>query len=782
MELVRLPVLPIKTRNAFVFPLTSRAIEIGRPESAAAVRAAQEQFGGRLVIAYQIDPSAQEAKSAQLYKCAVKARLNRVEDLSGGGSSRVRAHVAGLARISLEKIEHKHGMVFGLFSPVAEAKVEFTEHLQKLAVMLQGLTMSLRDVSFRPMQEPKSSSELSAFIDKLSFYAPLPIKEKVGLLNLPDAGKRAELLHTLLRRAEDEQEVQEFEADPPPKPPIGGGPRKPADPKSAEIERLRQAIEKAGMTDEAKRVADSELRRLQVMRADMADFGVTMNYLETLVSLPWNRLSEDKIDVAEAKRVLDADHYGLKKPKSRILEFLAVRKLAPERKGMILCLSGPPGVGKTSLGKSIAKAMNREFVRLSLGGVSDEAEIRGHRRTYIGALPGKIVQEIRKAGVRNPVFMLDELDKVGRYGRGDVSASLLEVLDPEQNKSFVDNYVAVGFDLSQVMFIATVNDKSQLHPALRDRMDIVDIAGYSPFDKLRIARHYLVPKQKEESGLADIEISVTDAALEKIISEYTSEAGVRSLERECGRLMRKFAVEVSMGGQVPEVIDVPAARKALGPPRIHAEKMADRPQAGVATGLAWTPHGGSILFLETIKTSKRGGKVSITGNLGDVMKESARLAKAWVLSNADDFGIDRQQAERASIHIHVPSGATPKDGPSAGVALTGSLVSVLSGRPVRNDLAVTGEISLRGKVLPVGGIREKILAAHRAGIREVALPKDNRHDLSEVPKEAIQEMRVHLLDDLKDAVRLMLADGMASDFAGGAAPTGGTEAAMKPKD
>jgi ATP-dependent Lon protease len=551
------------------------------------------------------------------------------------------------------------------------------------------------------------------------------------------------------------------------------------DENQVEVDRLRKAIEEAGMSAEAREQAARELERLAQMPPAAAEYGVIRTYLEWLIGLPWQKRSDDQLDVVRAQQVLDEDHYDLEEIKARILEYLAVRELRRERlgeaalnpKGAILCFVGPPGVGKTSLGRSIARAMGRQFIRVSLGGVRDEAEIRGHRRTYIGAMPGTIIQTIKRVGVNNPVFMLDEIDKLGSDFRGDPSSALLEVLDPEQNNSFRDHYLDVAWDLAPVMFIATANTLQTIPPPLRDRMEVIQLSGYTLREKLEIAKRYLLPEQLNEHALTDADARVTDEALQVAIEEYTREAGVRNLEREIANICRKVAVAVARGQVTgdreqgtedsspttipppasPILVDADKAREYLGKRRFFAEasERIDRP--GIVTGLVWTPVGGDIIFIEA--TAMPGSKgFALTGQLGDVMKESARAALSWVRAEAEGLGVDPRFYETHDIHMHVPAGAIPKDGPSAGIAMTTALVSLLTGRPVRDSLAMTGEITLRGKVLPIGGIKEKVLAAHRAGIRMVILPKRNEPDIDDIPDEIRRELTFVFADRMEEVL------------------------------
>ena len=530
----------------------------------------------------------------------------------------------------------------------------------------------------------------------------------------------------------------------------------------AEIEALRNAVTEARMPPEAEEQARKELARLEHMSEAAAEYGMIRTYIDWLIELPWSKLSDESIDIKAARDTLERDHYGLEKVKKRILEYLAVRKLNPEGRSPILCFVGPPGVGKTSLGQSIARAMGLEFVRQSLGGVHDEAEIRGHRRTYIGALPGNIIQGIRKAGTRNPVFMLDEMDKLGAGFQGDPSSALLEVLDPEQNNSFRDNYLAVPFDLSKVFFIGTANVLDSIPGPLRDRMEVISLPGYTENEKLQIARRYLVERQRRANGLGDAQIDITDAALTTIIRDYTREAGCRNLEREIGAVCRHAAVQFAEGRQEPMHIDAQQIQDILGARRFESEVAMRTSVPGVATGLAWTPAGGDILFVEATRVPGKGGLI-LTGQLGDVMKESAQAALSLVKGRSATLGIDDAVFEKSDIHIHVPAGAIPKDGPSAGVAIYVALASLLTGRTTHTDTAMTGEISLRGLVLPVGGIKEKAVAAVMAGITTLLMPARNRKDLDDIPQDARERVRFVWLENVDDAVQAALGNLQGSD-------------------
>ncbi len=522
-----------------------------------------------------------------------------------------------------------------------------------------------------------------------------------------------------------------------------------------EIEEYRSKIVELELPEEAKKEAERELGRLSRMHPSSAEYTVASTYLDWMISLPWKTRTEDNLDIRKARKVLDEDHYGLEKPKKRIIEYLSVRKLKPDTKGPILCFAGPPGTGKTSLGASIARALGRKFIRISLGGVRDEAEIRGHRRTYIGALPGRIIQGLRRAGSNNPVFMLDEIDKLGMNFRGDPSSALLEVLDPEQNFSFSDHYLDVPFDLSRVMFITTANILDTIPPPLRDRLEVIELLGYTLDEKIRIAQRYLIPRQIDANGLKPKQIRITKAALRTVIAGYTREAGVRNLEREIANICRGVASEVAAGDIQSASIGPKDLHTYLGPVRITSEEKARVSKPGVAMGLAWTPTGGDLLFIEA--TSMRGNKgLTLTGQLGDVMKESATAALSFIRSNAKELGINNDFFDTLDVHIHVPAGAIQKDGPSAGVTILTALTSMLTGRPIKKDLAMTGEITLRGVVLPVGGIKEKILAAHRAGIKTIILPKWNMKDLEDIPEKVRGEIAFHFVSEMMDVLKIAL--------------------------
>jgi ATP-dependent Lon protease len=524
---------------------------------------------------------------------------------------------------------------------------------------------------------------------------------------------------------------------------------------SVEIDEYRAKIDEKNLPEEALKEADRELERLSRMHPSSAEYTVASTYLDWITSLPWHESSPDNLDIKKARKILDDDHFGLEKPKKRIIEYLAVRKLKPESKGPILCFAGPPGTGKTSLGQSIARALGRKFHRISLGGVRDEAEIRGHRRTYVGALPGRIIQGLRRAETNNPIFMLDEIDKVGSDFRGDPSSALLEVLDPEQNFSFSDHYLDVPFDLSKVMFITTANILDTIPPALRDRMEVLMLHGYTLDEKVKIANRYLIPRQREAHGIKAKQIKFTNGAVKQIVMGYTREAGLRNLEREIANVCRGVATKIAQGKVKSVSIKVDDLHEYLGPVRLTSETKARITTPGVATGLAWTPTGGELLFIEA--TAMKGSKgLTLTGQLGDVMKESATAALSFARSNAKDLGLDEDFFAKHDIHIHVPAGAIPKDGPSAGVTMLTALTSLLTDTRIRKDLAMTGEITLRGQVLPVGGIKEKVLAAHRAGIKTIILPELNRKDIEGLPKKVQKDIRFHCVNKMLDVLEIAL--------------------------
>ncbi|MBX6374589.1 MAG: endopeptidase La, partial [Acetobacteraceae bacterium] len=746
-----LPILPV--RETVLFPGAVMPLVVGRPSSVAAVQYALRE-GQQVGVVMQRDPQTAEPTSGDLHRTGTVANVLRWVTAPDGSHQLV---CQGVQRFRvLDWIAERPFIAAGVYR-VTEPETRSTEiearmlHLRNQALEALQLLPQAPEGLVNTVQ---ALNEPGALADLVAAYLDIPPVEKQEILETFDLQAR---LDRVSRALAQRLEVLRLTAE------IGRQTRASLDArqrevllreqmaaiqrqlgeedsKAAEIKELTEAIEKAGMPEEVEQAARKELRRLERMPEASPEHGMVRTYLDWLIELPWRLPEEKPIDIAEARRILDEDHYGLEKIKRRIVEYLAVRKLAPEGKAPILCFVGPPGVGKTSLGQSIARAMGRAFVRVSLGGVHDEAEIRGHRRTYIGALPGNIIQAIRKAKSRDCVMMLDEIDKMGRGIQGDPSAAMLEVLDPEQNHTFRDNYLGVPFDLSRVVFIATANMLDTIPGPLRDRMEIIELSGYTEEEKLQIARRYLVRRQLEANGLKPEQAEITDEALRAIIQHYTREAGVRSLEREIGRALRHAAMRIAEGAAERVHIGPEDLAAILGPPRFENEVAMRTSVPGVATGLAWTPVGGDILFIEAARTPGGSGRLILTGQLGEVMRESAQAALSLVKDRAASLGIDPGLFEKSDIHIHVPAGAVPKDGPSAGVAMFTALVSLLTGRTVRSDTAMTGEISLRGLVLPVGGIKEKATAAVRAGITRVMMPARNRKDLEEIP-EAARERR-----------------------------------------
>ncbi len=760
-------ILPV--RQTVLFPGIVMPLAIGRKAS---IAAAQEAVRGErmLGVLLQIDPAAEEPTSEQLNRVGTAAQILRyvtapdgqhhvitqgvrrfrvIEYLTGYPFLAARVEEIGVAEVMTPEVEARMGLLRGRAREAVEllpnappklaATIEGVESPSALADFIAGVI----DIKPAEKQALLETIDVRERIDKLLAL----LSERIEVLRLSkQIGEQTQQsLSSQQRQHVLREQLRHIQKE------LGEG-----DERSAEVAELQAAIDKAAMPQEAADQAKKELKRLERMSDASPEYGMIRSYLDWLIGLPWSRSDADNIDIAAARRILDDDHFGLPKVKRRILEYLAVRKLNPEGRSPILCFVGPPGVGKTSLGQSIAKATGRKFVRLSLGGVHDEAEIRGHRRTYIGALPGNIIQSMRKAGTRNPVMMLDEMDKLGAGGfHGDPSSALLEVLDPEQNGTFRDNYLGVPFDLSHVMFIATANVLDTIPGPVRDRMEIIELPGYTEDEKLEIARRYLISRQLQASGLTAEQCAVGEDALRSIIRDYTREAGVRNLERLIGAVCRHVAMRIAEGGADRIAIDAAALPAILGPPRFENEVAMRTSVPGVATGLAWTPTGGDILFIEATRVPGS-GRLILTGQLGDVMKESAQAALTLAKARASDFGFDVGLFEKSDVHIHVPAGAIPKDGPSAGVAMFLALASLLTGRTARNDTAMTGEISLRGLVLPIGGVKEKVLAAARAGIGTVMLPARNRKDLEDVPEAARRAVRFVWMETVDDALAAAL--------------------------
>jgi ATP-dependent Lon protease len=773
----------VPVRGTVLFPGLVLPIAVGRPGSVAAAQQAlreQRQLG----ILLQRNHEAEEPRPTDMHRIGCVANLMRYVTAQDGTH-----HLACQGEQRFDVIEFLDGWPFLVARVVRipepaphgpEIEARFL-NLKRQAVEALELLPQVPPDLLAGIQSIASPTQLA---DLAAAYMDLKVEEKQEVLETIDVAVRMDkVAHLLAQRIEvlrlsaeigrqtqaalDERhrEVLLREQLAAIRRELGEG-----EEGKAEIAELGEAILKARMPKEVEDQARKELRRLERMPEASAEHGMVRSYLDWLIELPWTLPEEAPIDIAEARRILDEDHYGLDKIKKRIVEYLAVRKLAPHGKAPILCLVGPPGVGKTSLGQSIARAMRRKFVRVSLGGVHDEAEIRGHRRTYIGALPGNIIQAIRKAGTRDCVMMLDEIDKVGASYQGDPNAALLEVLDPEQNHTFRDNYLAVPFDLSHVVFITTANVLDAIPGPLRDRMELIQLSGYTATEKREIARRYLVKRQLEANGLKPEQAEITDAALSAIIQDYTREAGVRNLEREIGQALRHAAVRIAEGEAGPIRIDVGDLAAVLGPRQFESEGAMRTSVPGVATGLAWTPVGGDILFIEATRTPG-GGKLILTGQLGEVMRESAQAALSVVKNRAATLGIDPAAFEKTDIHVHVPAGAIPKDGPSAGVAMFLALTSLMTDRTVASDTAMTGEISLRGLVLPVGGIKEKVVAAARAGLKRVMMPARNRKDFEDIPDEVRKAMEFVWLETVDDAVAAALEPAKAEAPAQAAAGT-----------
>jgi ATP-dependent Lon protease len=774
----RLPVVPL--RDMVVFPHMMAPFIVGREGS---VRALEQALAGaeRLIfLVAQRDPKVDEPGREDLYDLGVVARVVQNLKLPNGN---VKVMVEGVRRAKLLGMAGESGTEAEVESydtsfPLSD-KLEL--YMNKVLGIFEQYAKMSHHLAFEGLLPTLKLDEPDRFADTLSAHLMVTTAEKQSLLALLNPYERLQRLHDLLDieieklnidkrinvqvKKQMEKAQKEYYLNEKIKAIHQELGRK--DDRGDELVELKERIEKAGMPKAAREKADQELKRLEAMPPVSAESTVSRNYIDWLVSVPWKRASKELKDLKRAEEILNADHYGLEKIKERILEFLAVRQLTGRTQASILCFVGPPGVGKSSLAGSIARATGRRFVRLSLGGVRDEAEIRGHRRTYIGAFPGQIVQMMKKAGTVNPVFLLDEVDKMSMDFRGDPSSALLEVLDPAQNNAFVDHYLDAEYDLSKVMFICTANVAHPIPAPLRDRMEIIHLSGYTPNEKLAIARQFLLPKQVKAHGLNDEQIAVPDEGLRQLIEGYTREAGVRNLDREVASVCRKVARRVVSEGRGIRVEVTPELLgELLGRARYRPYRRSDHPELGVATGLAWTEVGGDLLEVE-VGLMKGKGKLTITGQLGEVMQESARAAVSYLRSRAELLGIDPEFNERLDLHIHVPEGAIPKDGPSAGITMATALVSAVARIPVRRDVAMTGEVTLRGKVLPVGGIKEKLLAAFRAGIPQVLLPKENEKDLEEIPPEVREAMQFELVESMDEVLRLALEGPLAVPGADG---------------
>jgi len=765
---MKLPLVPL--RDMVVFPSMMAPFVVGRRASIQALEATLATAEKKIFLATQRDPKIDDPSMTEIYKVGVIATV--VQNLKLPNQN-VKVMVEGLSRAQITGWEESGGYVNVLVDEI-DSKLamtpEVSQYMQKLVEIFEQYAKMSHHLAFEGVMSTLKLDDPDRFSDTLASHLLITTQEKQQLLETISPYERLQKLQDFLEieiekinidkrinskvKKQMERAQKEYYLNEKIKAIHHELGRK--DDRSDEIEELRQKIEESGMPKETKEKAIQELKRLEAMPGVSAEATVSRNYIEWLVSVPWKKSSKEIKDIELAEKILNEDHYGLEKIKERILEFLAVRQLVKQPKGTILCFVGPPGVGKTSLAKSIARATGRKFVRLSLGGVRDEAEIRGHRRTYIGAFPGQIIQRMKKAGTVNPVFLLDEVDKMSMDFRGDPSAALLEVLDPEQNNTFTDHYLDVEYDLSKVMFIATANVTHTIPAPLKDRMEIIQLSGYTHIEKLAIGRQFLVPKQISEQGLEEAKIAFDDSALEELIESYTREAGVRNLEREIGSTLRKIARQVvKQDGTFEITIDRSKVRDLLGKAKFRSQQIHDKSEVGLATGLAWTEVGGEILSTE-VALSRGKGNLTLTGKLGDVMQESARAALSYVRSRAELYGLDPDFHSNLDIHIHVPEGAIPKDGPSAGITMATALLSAVTKIPVNRDIAMTGEITLRGKVLPVGGVKDKILAAARAGITRIILPAENERDLEDIPPDVREKMEFHLVESMDEVVSYAL--------------------------
>jgi ATP-dependent Lon protease len=765
-----LPVLPLT--DSVVFPYMIAPLFVSRERSVKAVDQSLAENRMIMLVA-QKDASTDDPKAADLHDFGTVSVIMRMLKLPDG---RVRILVQGFSRAKVEYLDETQPYLVAKVRPKAELEivpdtVELEALIRNVKSAVEKAVTLGKNLSQDLVAIITSLNDPGRLADLVASNLDLKVDKAQTVLELVDPIERLRQVHALMAK---ELEVLEIQND------ITSQARGEIDRSQREfylrqqmkaiqqelgegnelqeeIEQYRRKVQKAKLPAEAAEEAERQVSRLERMHPDAAETATIRNYLDWMVALPWSKSTKDNLDLKKAEAILNADHYGLEKIKERIVEHLAVRKLKKDSKGPILCFVGPPGVGKTSLGKSIAHALGRKFVRMSLGGVHDEAEIRGHRRTYVGAMPGRVVQSIHQAGSNNPVFMLDEVDKIGSDFRGDPSSALLEVLDPEQNSSFRDNYLGVPFDLSNVMFVTTANMLDPIQPAFRDRMEIIQLSGYTEQEKLEIAKRHLIPKQLAEHGLTKSQIQFTDDGLRAMINLYTQEAGLRNLEREIASVCRKVARQVASGEHKVRKIHTDNLDQFLGRPKIFQDELLKRDQIGVATGLAWTPVGGDILFVEATGMAGK-GTLTLTGQLGDVMKESAQAALSYARTHAKEFGIKESFFAKTDIHVHVPEGAMPKDGPSAGVTMATAMLSLLTGNPVHRKIAMTGEITLRGEVLPVGGIKEKVLAAHRAKIRTVILPGLNKRDLEDINDDIRKEMKFILADDVRDVLKAALID------------------------
>ena len=762
-----LSILPL--RNTVLFPGVVIPITAGRDKSIQLINDANK--GDKIIgVVAQRNEDVEDPTSDDIYKTGVVAQILRVLKMPDGNTTVI---IQGKKRFEIEELIQEEPY---LVAKVQEAKEDRdVDDPKEFSAIIESVKdQALEVIKENPMLPSEASFAIkniqsdSFLVNFISSNMELSVMQKQVILEKDNLKERAlltlknlnkELQKLKLRndiqsktRSDLDQQQREYYLNQQLKTiqeELGGVNN------DAELDEMRKKARSKKWTKEVGETFDKELARLRRMNPQMAEYGVQRNYLELMLELPWGLFSDDKFNLKEAVKILDRDHFGLEKVKERIIEHLAVLKLRGDMKSPIICLYGPPGVGKTSLGKSVAESLGRKYIRMSLGGLRDEAEIRGHRKTYIGAMPGRLIQNLKKAGTSNPVFVLDEIDKLGQSHQGDPSSAMLEVLDPEQNTAFYDNYLEVGYDLSKVLFIATANNLGQIPWALRDRMEIINVTGYTIEEKIEIAKRHLLPKQVKEHGLSSKEIKIEKPQLEKIVEGYTRESGVRGLEKQIAKVVRFAAKSIALEEEYNIAITNEDIVTILGAPRLERDKYENNEVAGVVTGLAWTSVGGDILFIESI-LSKGKGALTITGNLGKVMKESATIAMEYIKANAIEFGIDPEIIDKYNVHIHVPEGATPKDGPSAGVTMLTSLVSVFTQRKVKNKLAMTGEITLRGKVLPVGGIKEKILAAKRANIKEIMLCKDNEKDIADIKKSYLKGLKFHYVTEMHEVINFAL--------------------------
>jgi ATP-dependent Lon protease len=766
--LEKLPLVPL--RDMVVFPHQMAAFVVGRDSSIRALEAALGTPSKRLFLAAQKNPQLDEPRPRDIFETGVVATVAQSLKLPNG---HIKVMCEGVRRGKIRSFEEGEEFIAVVVEPMAQRPADpeaLKEYMGKVLVLFEQYAKLSHHLAFEGVAASLKLEDPERFADSLAAHLAVATPEKQTLLEAETAAERLQKLQDLLEveiekvnidrrinnkvKKQMEKAQKEYYLNEKIKAIHQELGRK--DDRADEVDDLKKKIEASGMPKEAREKAETELRRLEAMPPVSAEATVSRNYLEWLVGVPWKKASRESRDITRAEKTLNEDHYGLEKVKERILEFLAVRQLVQKTKGSIICFVGPPGVGKTSLAKSIARSLNRKFVRLSLGGVRDEAEIRGHRRTYIGAFPGQIIQMMKKAGTVNPVFLLDEVDKLSSDFRGDPASALLEVLDPEQNHTFVDHYLDTEYDLSKVMFIATANIADPIPPALKDRMELIPLSGYTPNEKVAIARQFLVPKQREANGLKSGQIEFSDETILALITSYTREAGVRNLEREIGSVCRKVARRiVQKKAETPVQITAENLKDFLGKPRFRNRRKGEISEVGIATGLAWTETGGEILMTET-SLLKGKGNLTLTGSLGDVMKESARAAVSYVRSRAEMYDADPNFHEKFDIHIHVPEGAIPKDGPSAGITMAVSLFSAVTKIPVLKDVAMTGEITLRGKVLPVGGIKDKVLAAYRAGIRTIILSAENDKDLDDLPDEIRSQMEFHQVSNMDEVIKVAM--------------------------